>query len=100
MTAPFPRLAFTMLAYVIQVALIVLTVFSSPGLSISPLVDLSYSQYVGQPLVNGITQWLGIRYAAPPVGNLRFEPPQDPLFVAGPQSAKQVSSHICLPINI
>jgi len=85
-----------MLAYSVQASLIIVAAFISPGLSVDPLVDLTYSQYDGQPLLNGITQWLGIRYAAPPVGNLRFEPPQDPLFVAGIQPANQVSNYVYL----
>ena len=48
----------------------------SPG---SPIVDLGYTQYQGTELANGITQWLGMRYAAPPVGNLRFRAPEDPI---------------------
>ncbi|KAF2157154.1 alpha/beta-hydrolase [Myriangium duriaei CBS 260.36] len=51
----------------------------SPLAAVDPLVDLSYSRYQGTPLANGITQWLGIRYAAPPLGNLRFAAPQNPL---------------------
>ncbi|KAK8016191.1 Alpha/Beta hydrolase protein [Apiospora rasikravindrae] len=35
------------------------------------------------------TRWLGMRYAAPPVGNLRFMPPQDPQCVDGIQEAFQ-----------
>ncbi|KAL9077524.1 MAG: hypothetical protein Q9157_003353 [Trypethelium eluteriae] len=46
--------------------------------AVEPLVDLGHSRYQGVPLQNGITQWLGLRYGAPPVGNLRFAAPQDP----------------------
>lgn len=42
-------------------------------------VDLGYSRYSGKTFKDGTSQWLGIRYAAPPVGNLRFAAPQDPL---------------------
>ena len=42
------------------------------------LVDLGYSRYQGQTVSGGIDQWLGIRYAAPPVGDLRFSAPQAP----------------------
>ncbi|KAH7193209.1 Alpha/Beta hydrolase protein [Fusarium flagelliforme] len=46
--------------------------------AVAPAVDLSYSKYKGKDVGNGVTQWLGMRYAAPPVGALRFMPPQDP----------------------
>jgi hypothetical protein len=42
-------------------------------------VDLGYSQYQGANAANGVSQWLGIRYAAPPVGDLRFRAAADPL---------------------
>lgn len=55
-------------------------------------VDLDYSTYIGtaQGGGTGVTEWLGIRYAAPPLGSLRFVPPQDPLVVETPQPANQV----------
>ncbi|KAJ7262699.1 alpha beta-hydrolase [Mycena haematopus] len=53
-----------------------------------PVVDLGYAQYQG--VVNtslGITSFLGIRYASPPTGNLRFHAPAQPPTVSGVQLA-------------
>ncbi|KAJ5782218.1 CAZyme family CE10 [Penicillium paradoxum] len=57
--------------------------------SASTVVDLGYASYKGQTLSNGVTQWLGIRYAAPPVGDLRFAAPEDPLDMEGIQQANE-----------
>ncbi|QSZ31841.1 hypothetical protein DSL72_001410 [Monilinia vaccinii-corymbosi] len=46
--------------------------------TINTTVDLGYSQYLGTNSGTGVTQWLGIRYAAPPLGDLRFRAPQSP----------------------
>ena len=54
------------------------------------VVDLEYAQYRGKALSNGLVQWLGIRYAAPPTGALRFSAPQNPSTVAGIQNAFEV----------
>lgn len=44
--------------------------------------DDAYSVTTAGPVVGrvdaGVASWLGIRYAAPPVGRLRFMPPEDP----------------------
>ncbi|KAK0642257.1 Cholinesterase [Lasiodiplodia hormozganensis] len=45
--------------------------------AVNPLVKLSYASYLGTSLKSGVTQWMGIPYAAPPVGNLRFAAPRD-----------------------
>lgn len=42
------------------------------------VVDVGYTSYRGLQLEE-VTQWLGIRYAAPPLGDLRFREPHDPL---------------------
>lgn len=58
-------------------------------------VSLNYSTYIGtaQTGGTGVTEWLGIRYAAPPLGDLRFMPPQDPLAVSTPQPANEVRAY-------
>ena len=55
--------------------------------AIQPVVQLDYASYRGVPLESGITQWLGIRYATPPLGNLRFRAPQWPQYHNGTQDA-------------
>ncbi|KAJ5219551.1 hypothetical protein N7468_008755 [Penicillium chermesinum] len=44
----------------------------------SEIVDLTYAQYQGVSLYNGVDQFLGMRYARPPVKGLRWRAPQDP----------------------
>lgn len=58
--------------------------------AVDSVVDLSYSKYEGKELDNGITQWLGVRFAAPPIDSLRFRPPHDPPRQHGVQDANEV----------
>lgn len=51
---------------------------SASSLPRSGIVDLGYSQYQGISLHNGVDEFLGMRYARAPVGELRFRAPQDP----------------------
>ncbi|KAF8824919.1 hypothetical protein HHX47_DHR7000333 [Lentinula edodes] len=45
----------------------------------APVIDLGYAQYRGVfDSVNNITSYLGIRYAAPPIDDLRWRAPQPP----------------------
>ncbi|KAJ7195241.1 Alpha/Beta hydrolase protein [Mycena pura] len=51
-------------------------------------VDLGYAQYKGEvDTATNIAKFLGIRYAAAPIGDLRFRAPQPPVTVAGVQLA-------------
>ncbi|KAE8145133.1 Alpha/Beta hydrolase protein [Aspergillus avenaceus] len=60
------------------------------------VVDLEYARYTGESISNGVAQWLGIRYAAPPTGPLRFAAPQDPEIVDEVQYAVQHGPK-CIP---
>ena len=70
--------------------LALLLTLSPSALAVSPTVDLGYAKYRGEALPNGLTQWLGMRYAAPPTGRLRFEPPEDPEHERSVQLADKV----------
>ncbi|TVY73409.1 putative secreted lipase [Lachnellula suecica] len=65
---------------------------------LSTIVDLDYAKYQGQNLPVGIKQWLGMRFAAPPLGDLRFRAPVDPVPVTGVQDASQLGA-ICLAVG-
>lgn len=56
----------------------------------SPVVNLDYASYRGRSLPNGVSQWLGMRFAAPPIGDLRFAAPEDPTTQQGVQNATNV----------
>ncbi|KAJ7131992.1 alpha beta-hydrolase [Mycena filopes] len=54
----------------------------------SPVIDLGYAQYQGLvDTTSNITQFLGVRYAAAPLGDLRFRAPQPPVNMTGVQQA-------------
>ncbi|KFY44733.1 hypothetical protein V494_01342 [Pseudogymnoascus sp. VKM F-4513 (FW-928)] len=44
----------------------------------TPQIDLGYARYQGVRLEAGVDQYLGMRYAQSPLGDLRFRAPQDP----------------------
>ncbi|KAJ4159510.1 uncharacterized protein LMH87_008408 [Akanthomyces muscarius] len=43
-----------------------------------PIVDLGYAKYQGGRPGTGVDEFLGVRYAKPPIGNRRFRAPEDP----------------------
>lgn len=61
---------------------------------VSCTVDLGYAKYEGTTLTNGVRQYLGMRYAAPPVGDLRWRAPRNPEPVRGVQSAADVGCRL------
>ncbi|KAI0782412.1 cephalosporin esterase [Irpex lacteus] len=51
-----------------------------PSTPTAPIVDLGYAIYEGTfNQTTNTTNFLGVRYAAPPVGKLRFQAPKSPL---------------------
>ncbi|KKY34725.1 putative acetylcholinesterase precursor [Diaporthe ampelina] len=64
-----------------------------------PQVNLGYATYVGTKLDGGVNRFLGMRYAAPPVGDLRWRAPVAPPTSTTPQSAKAFGP-ICLGISV
>lgn len=67
---------------------------SSSPLARSAIVDLGYSRYQGVALSNGVDEYMGMRYAKPPLNELRFRGPQDPEQMDGVVDATAVSSWI------
>ncbi|OCL02914.1 alpha/beta-hydrolase [Glonium stellatum] len=64
-----------------MLSLLLLLVFCVENIAaVDPLVDLGYTKYNGTALPDGVTQWLGIRYASQisRVDSMRFTAPQDP----------------------
>lgn len=76
-----------------MISFLLLLLISAIGtvFAVESLVNLDYTSYNGTALENGISQWLGVRYAAPPLYNLRFAAPQDPIHNSTVQPAKKVS---------
>ncbi|KAJ7182323.1 Alpha/Beta hydrolase protein [Mycena crocata] len=71
-------------------ALFALTVPLSSA-SASPIIDLGYAQYQGGVNAStNVTTFLGIKYAAAPIGDLRFSAPHPPPHIAGVQQATEL----------
>ncbi|KAJ3103507.1 hypothetical protein HK100_004194, partial [Physocladia obscura] len=58
-------------------------------------VSLDYGTFVGAT-ASGVTSFLGIPYAAAPIGDLRFKPPQAPSTISGITHATSFSD-ACIP---
>lgn len=62
-----------------------------PAQVLGDKVDLGYSTVQGLNYPGGISQWLGVRYAQPPLGPLRFAAPEPVKPNSTVQMATQVS---------
>ena len=81
---------------VIAASLLALSTASPVSLtSASPIVDLGYSRYQGTHLSTMVDQYLGISYAAPPLGDLRWRAPAEPLPNSTLQDATKVRLEGC-----
>ncbi|KAG6375166.1 Carboxylesterase [Boletus reticuloceps] len=82
-------LNFGRLLVILQPLLSLLVLASVPECATTPpTVNLGYAQYKGAvDIGTNSTSFLGIRYAAPPVGNLRWAVPQPPPTLSGVQEA-------------
>ncbi|KAF2167133.1 hypothetical protein M409DRAFT_54332 [Zasmidium cellare ATCC 36951] len=89
---------FMVLISVLGLANLSLTASLTSPRSLQPLVALDYAAYQGIAANNGITHFYGMRYAAAPVGQLRWRPPQDPPAIAGTQSAAEFKA-VCVGVG-
>lgn len=62
-----------------------------PAQLLGPTIDLGYTTVQGLQYPGGISQWLGVRYAQPPLENLRFAAPQNVTANSTIQMVTQVS---------
>ncbi|KAL2860999.1 putative carboxylesterase [Aspergillus lucknowensis] len=69
-----------------------------PGARPLPVVDLGYARYKGNRVAAGVDEYLGMRYAAPPLGDLRFRGPREPSSTSALQDASQFGP-ICVGVG-
>ena len=64
-------------------------------------VDLGYSTYEGVAGNQNVSHWLGVRFAAPPLKDLRWRAPQDPLSTGDEViAADKVCKNSKLPVYV
>jgi carboxylesterase type B len=68
----------------------VLSLFVTITSAADNVKQLSYAIYRGYDQGDGVSFWKGMRFAAAPVGELRFAGPQDPPKIQGIQDATAV----------
>ncbi|KAI8944236.1 vacuolar triacylglycerol lipase [Xylaria longipes] len=80
-------------------ALATLCQFLCPTGAASLTVETTCNTYTGIAGSDGVAQWLGIRYGAPPVGDLRFMPPTNPSCSEAVQLPDNTHGKLCLATN-
>jgi carboxylesterase type B len=87
-----------MLSSMISTVVYLYYILGVSSLGIGSLVQTSSGLVQGQPakIKTQVSEYLGIPYAAPPVGNLRFAPP-----VAKPKESGIISAtkYVSLPLS-
>ena len=73
---------------------------SPPHRSHSPLVVSLTDGDIRGKMIGGTDEYLGIPYAAPPVGPLRWRPPQPPAHWHGIRTATQFAPHCAQPAGV
>ena len=71
-------IAVSVFSTMLAILVFCIAVFPFRGQAVYPVVELGYGKYSGTSLENGLTQWLGMRYAAAPTGENRFSAPKVP----------------------
>ncbi|KAK2759093.1 hypothetical protein FQN54_003192 [Arachnomyces sp. PD_36] len=64
--------------------------------AVDTIVDLGYQSYEGVSEDTGISSWLGMRYASPPLGDLRFAAPMDPEESDGEVAPADARGPVCM----
>ncbi|KAK3311253.1 Alpha/Beta hydrolase protein [Chaetomium strumarium] len=91
----------------LQLGIWVVLAFGARGCAAPPrvvgtaTVDLTYTTYEGLRLSNGVNAFLGMRYAAAPLGDLRWRAPVEPVRTgAGTVERATTYPPICLSIGV
>jgi hypothetical protein len=70
---------------------------SSHSLPKSAIIDLGYARYQGSSLYNDVDQYLGMRFAKPPLDDLRFRAPEDPEESSDVEDVSKVKYSLSIP---
>ncbi|KAF2866219.1 Alpha/Beta hydrolase protein [Massariosphaeria phaeospora] len=85
---------------IMSILLLLFAVCVQQLLAVDTVVDLGHAQYRGQDQGDGVTSWVGMRYArsVSRIDGMRFAPPQDPLPARGIVNATKFAP-LCIGTN-